>query len=106
MKRIAEEKHTVETMIRLYCRKRHGGTDGGLCPDCQTLLHYATQRLDCCRYAEAKPTCDACAVHCYKPEMREQIRQVMRYSGPRMIWYHPFMAITHVIRKIQSKRKA
>ena len=106
MKRIAEEKHTVETMIRLYCRKRHGVTDGELCPDCRTLLHYATQRLDCCRYAEAKPTCDACTVHCYKPEMREQIRQVMRYSGPRMIWYHPFMAITHVIRKIQSKRKA
>lgn len=92
MNRIADEKHTVETMIRLYCRKQHKGSSG-LCPDCQALLDYAMLRLDHCRFGEAKPTCDSCPVHCYKPDMREQIRQVMRYSGPRMILYHPVMAI-------------
>ena len=35
--------------------------------------------------------------HCYKPEMRERIRQVMRYSGPRMITKHPVAAIRHLL---------
>ena len=103
MNRIADEKHTVKTMIRLYCRKQHKGSSG-LCPDCQALLDYAMLRLDHCRFGEAKPTCDSCPVHCYKPDMREQIRQVMRYSGPRMILYHPVMAIKHVVRKLRSKK--
>ena len=105
MNRIADEKHTVETMIRLYCRKQHKGSSG-LCPDCQALLDYAMLRLDHCRFGEAKPTCDSCPVHCYKPDMREQIRQVMRYSGPRMILYNPVMAIKHVVRKLRSKKDA
>lgn len=31
--------------------------------------------------------------------MKEKIRNVMRYSGPRMILHHPIMAIRHVIDK-------
>ena len=30
-------------------------------------------------------------------EMREQIRQVMRFSGPRMLLYHPVLAVWHLI---------
>ena len=45
----------------------------------------------------AKTSCDACENHCYKPEMRERIRQVMRYSGPRMITKHPVAAIRHLL---------
>ena len=30
---------------------------------------------------EQKTFCANCKVHCYKPEMREQIRKVMRFSG-------------------------
>ncbi len=40
-----------------------------------------------------KTFCANCKVHCYKPQMREQIRQVMRFSGPRMLLYHPVLAI-------------
>ena len=29
--------------------------------------------------------------------MREKIRMVMRYSGPRMIYKHPIAAIWHMI---------
>ena len=67
-----------------------------LCPQCQTLLDYALQRLERCRFGEDKPSCTRCPVHCYKPAMREQIRQVMRYSGPRMLLHNPIMAIRHM----------
>ena len=46
---------------------------------------------------ENKTFCSNCKVHCYKPDMREQIRRVMRYSGPRMIKTHPILAIRHLI---------
>jgi hypothetical protein len=29
--------------------------------------------------------------------MREQIRTVMRYAGPRVIYAHPWLAVMHVI---------
>ncbi|MCF0196021.1 MAG: nitrous oxide-stimulated promoter family protein [Bacteroidaceae bacterium] len=100
--RIEREKHVVELMIRLYCtsgkahRKERGGTAGPvLCEECQALLDYAHARLSRCRFGEQKPSCRHCTVHCYKPEMREGIRRVMRWSGPRMLLYHPMIAIRH-----------
>ena len=37
--------------------------------------------------------------------MREKIREVMRFSGARMIFYHPALAIRHVIETKKEKRK-
>jgi hypothetical protein len=42
-------------------------------------------------------------VHCYQREIRAQVREVMRYAGPRMLLRHPILAITHLI---DGKRKA
>lgn len=96
-RRIAEEKAVVAQMIRLYCRKKEGHSR--LCPSCRELLAYAHARLDRCRYGTAKPTCKKCPVHCYRPEMKERIRTVMRWAGPRMLLYHPLAAIRHVMRE-------
>ena len=97
------EKETVSLMIRLYCRKKHGGKD--LCPDCTALDAYARQRSDKCPFMEAKTFCSNCTVHCYKKDMREKIRQVMRFSGPRMIFHHPIMATCHVIESKKEKKR-
>ena len=74
-----------------------------LCPQCQALLDYAHKRLDHCKFGEDKPSCTRCPVHCYKPAMREQIRQVMRYSGPRMLLHDPIMAIRHLWDFLRAK---
>lgn len=95
--RIEQEKAMVAEMIRMYCRKHEG--NGSLCPSCQELLEYAHSRLDRCRYGEDKPTCKRCPVHCYRPEMKERIKAVMRWSGPRMILYHPVAALKHLVRE-------
>ena len=97
------EKETVSFMIRLYCRKKHGGKT--LCPDCAALDAYARSRSDHCPFMETKTFCSNCKVHCYKPEMREKIRQVMAFSGPRMLLYHPVMAIRHVYESQKEKHK-
>lgn len=77
-------------------QRSHPG-DASLCVDCRSLLDYALMRLDRCPYGDAKPVCTKCIVHCYRPAMREQIRLVMRYSGPRMLLAHPWLALLHWI---------
>ena len=96
--RIEKEKAVVEQMIQLYCRKHEGNTQ--LCPNCKELLDYAHRRLDRCRYGEDKPTCKKCPIHCYNPVMKEKIRTVMRWSGPRMLLYNPLAAIIHLAKEI------
>ena len=91
-----KEKEVVTMMIRLYCRKVHGTKDG-LCTECERLAAYACERSDKCPFMENKTFCSNCKVHCYTPEMRKQIKRVMRFSGPRMIFYHPVMAIEHLL---------
>jgi predicted amidophosphoribosyltransferase len=93
--RMAREARTVEAMIALYCREQHGGGDG-LCAECGGLLDYARTRLDKCPYQENKTTCAKCPSHCYRPAMREQVRAVMRYAGPRMLYRHPVLALLHL----------
>ncbi|MBR5813546.1 MAG: nitrous oxide-stimulated promoter family protein, partial [Bacteroidaceae bacterium] len=55
-------------------------------------------RLEHCKFGNGKSTCQKCPVHCYKPQMRERMRAVMRWSGPRMLLYYPIDAIKHLIR--------
>lgn len=93
-KKREKEQIVVSEMITLYCRKKHGTEKGGkLCPSCQTLRAYAQERSAKCPFMEQKTFCANCKVHCYKPQMREKICEVMRFSGPRMLLYHPGMAI-------------
>ena len=98
------EKEIVSEMILIYCKKKHrNGKE--LCEECVKLDTYARMRSDKCPFMDTKTFCSNCKVHCYKPEMREKIREVMRFSGPRMIFVHPIMAIKHVIDTNREKRK-
>lgn len=107
-KKRQREQYVVEEMIQLYCRKNHSKEERQgrqMCPVCQELSNYAKLRSQKCPFMEQKTFCANCKVHCYKPEKREQIRQVMRFSGPRMILYHPILAVWHLICSKKEKRK-
>lgn len=101
---IEKERKTVQTMIKIYCKKFHG-YKSELCNECLELLEYAEERLKNCRFGKNKPTCKKCPIHCYKPTMRERIQEVMRYSGPRMIYLHPIMGIRHLFKKFKPIKK-
>ena len=91
------EKRLVSQMIALYCKKLHHTGKTGLCSECKALSDYP--------FMETKTFCSNCKVHCYKPEMRERIRKVMRFSGPRRIFSHPVVAMRHVIETKKEKRR-
>lgn len=92
----AKEKEIVTKMIKIYC-KGNKHEDNSPCSKCERLIDYANERIDNCPFMETKTFCSNCKVHCYKAEMREMIRTVMRYSGPRMLFHNPVMAIKHVV---------
>lgn len=95
---IATEQRTLIRMFSIYCRAVHGNR-GRLCGDCKELLDYSLQRLSHCIYGEGKPSCKNCPVHCYRPAEREAVKAVMRFAGPRMLWYHPVLALRHWMKK-------
>lgn len=99
MTRIEREKRVIAKMVMIYCRHKEGNAT--LCDECSELLEYAKLRLSLCPHGNAKPTCRKCTIHCYKPEKREKMRQIMRYSGPRMVFFSPLTAITHLIRELK-----
>ena len=100
-----KELQIVTLMIGKYCRGAHRTKRGELCEDCKELLSYVELRLSKCPHGDNKPFCSNCRIHCYKPDMRVKIKNVMRYSGPRMIFSHPIVATRHLIETKREKKK-
>lgn len=95
--KIETEKKVMTKMIQIYCRGQGHGEH--LCEECKKLIDYANHKLDLCKFGENKTFCSKCKIHCYNPQMRQHIKMVMRYSGPRMLFYNPIMAIKHLLQK-------
>jgi len=105
--RLRRELRTIEAMIAIWCAALHPSEDdrrSRLCADCAELVAYARLRLTRCPFGAEKPTCGNCRVHCYRPEMRERIREVMRFAGPRMLARHPYLALMHLL--VDERRPA
>jgi hypothetical protein len=83
--------------VRVFCRAKHnsgerieipaGEIASGkilLCPDCAVLVTYALEKRRKCPL-DPKPSCKNCHIHCYSKEYRARIREIMAFSGRRMI---------------------
>lgn len=102
---ISVEEKTVRAMVRIFCRDHHrGGSDEGLCKSCLELLDYAEQRLAHCPFEDKKPACSDCTIHCYRKDMRDRIKEIMRYAGPQMIFRHPVLALIHLVKRLQREK--
>ncbi|MHB9056012.1 MAG: nitrous oxide-stimulated promoter family protein [Paludibacteraceae bacterium] len=102
MSSINYEKETVTKMIHIYCWKKHGSKRNELCSECEAVNQYAQKKLDKCPFGDNKTACAKCKIHCYNNEMRERIRVIMRFSGPRMLFYAPFDYLMHIFRDLRK----
>lgn len=89
------ELHTVRLMITLY--EKHHPPMPQESDRYQRLSAYAGNRLERCHFGEDKPACKHCPIHCYQPARREEIKAIMRWSGPRMLLRHPILALRHLM---------
>lgn len=100
--RVERDQRVLVRFIHLYCDHRHRdvvkepfslpGHDAAapgrrpivLCRPCRKLLAHALVKRARCPL-DPKPACKHCPVHCYHPTYRQKIRDVMRYSGRRLV---------------------
>jgi len=94
---LEREIKTVRIMIEMFCKHHHHRDE--LCEGCKKLSDYAQNKIRKCTFGANKPVCTECTIHCFKPAMRSQIREVMRFAGPRMTFKHPVLALHHLFRK-------
>lgn len=87
------EKELLALMISIYEKDHH--------QDLSKLKEYAFKRIDCCPRKEEKTFCSSCPIHCYQKIYREQIKEVMKYSGKRMLFKQPIITIKHLINTIK-----
>lgn len=107
-KKREEEQKIVTLMVEVYCRRKHRKEwekGDKLCSDCQKLRDYACLRTQKCPFMETKTFCSACKVHCYAPDQKDKIKEVMRTAGPWMLLYHPILAVRHAIITLKNIRK-
>ncbi len=85
--------------VRLYCARQHTDQTEAtlapdlvdicrkglhLCPECRDLVEHALKKRRNCPL-DPKPSCKQCHIHCYSREYRAKIREIMAFSGKRMI---------------------
>ena len=82
--KLEKDMRVLATFIGCYCRGKHGSRKGEFCPDCAELLNYARLKRQKCPL-DPKPSCKHCPIHCYGKSQRAGIREVMAYSGRRLL---------------------
>ena len=121
---VRKDTRLLGDFAAIYCRGRHAGverkqlvSDGAslgvygaksprICVECAALLAYAEQRRAYCP-KDPKPFCSHCDTHCYNPHMRELMRDVMRYAGPRsFLRGHAIDGVMHAIEGLRAKKEA
>jgi hypothetical protein len=102
--RFVREEKTFRHMAAIYCHHHHSGNR--VCDKCEQLVQYVIERVNLCPYGDEKPVCGKCQTHCYDPAMRQDVRKVMMFAGPRMIMHHPMLAIRHCIDAIKTPKSS
>ncbi len=96
------EGRTIRVMVEIYCRDHHD-CQSPPCADCCELVDYAIAKVKKCPLQEKRTTCGKCEIHCYQPAMKKMIKEVMRYSGPRMLKTHPLLTARHMLKAMSKE---
>jgi hypothetical protein len=85
------------SFVRVYCGAKHeaearvdvglkeiSGRETLLCRECAEVLEHALEKRRICPL-KPKPSCRNCHIHCYGKDYRARIREIMAFSGRRMI---------------------
>lgn len=106
-RRRLREMKVISQMVAMYCAGHHSSDartaqahcGEEVCESCAAIDAYAVARTQRCRQMDHKTTCEECGNHCYGQAERDEIRKIMRWSGPRMLTKHPIAALRHVLRR-------
>jgi hypothetical protein len=99
---VERDLKVVARFIDVYCRHQHPdsnkspirlkthdvaricGKPVSLCAECRKLLAHAFVKRTHCPL-DPKPMCKKCPDHCYAPRYAQRMREVMKFSGRRLV---------------------
>jgi hypothetical protein len=96
-KHLKKDIRLIGKFVEVYCAGRHGSTrrnrfplpgrlgERRLCSDCYEFMAYAMAKRMKCPLESEKPSCKACQIHCYTADQREKVREIMAYSGRKLM---------------------
>ena len=95
-----EDLKVLIRFVEVYCGLKHKGSSfpytalppelrrrgkhPDLCPDCAALVEHGIEKRIKCPL-NPKPSCKKCRVHCYSKEYRDKVREIMAFSGRKLI---------------------
>ena len=98
--KVDEDIRVLREFIQIYCDTKHKDrlktreNNTNLCSECHDTLNYSSLRREYCPL-DPKPMCKNCEIHCYKPEYRQRIKEIMRHSGIMLIRHGRLDLIFH-----------
>jgi len=112
--KLINDLKTLAKFIEVYCDGHHDDADREsvklkthnlkeltdkqprLCPDCQKLLAHALVKRTICPM-DPKPQCKHCPNHCYRPNYRQKIQEVMKYAGRKLAMHGRVDYLLHLL---------
>ena len=93
------EMKTIRAMIAIYCQDHHHVAAGSCAMRARRCSSMLRPDLANARGVTRNPCVPTARSIAIKPAMRDQVRQVMRYAGPKMLLRHPLLAVSHLLQK-------
>ena len=87
----------IGKFVEVYCGGKHGALERSpfplpedlgvrrICPECAAFMEYAVSKRIKCPLEAEKPSCKHCRIHCYGRQQRDKVREIMAYSGRRLM---------------------
>jgi len=100
----------IGKFVEVYCSGKHPEMEKSplmlpenlgrrrICSECASFMNYAVERRLKCPLEAEKPSCKKCRIHCYAGEQRAKVKEIMAYSGRRLmmrgrvdyVWHYYF----------------
>lgn len=77
--------------------------EASLCDECLNLALKAQIHTQHCVRMQEKSFCHLCPKSCYSKQDLKQISAMMKYSGKKIILYHPILALKYIYYIIKSR---
>ena len=101
--KVDKDRRTLEAIGQIYCTAHHADAPkdaAGLCSSCRETVDRTLARTVACPNGH-EGNCQDCEIHCQRGEAQERIREMMRYSAPRMTFRHPLMTAEYLRKKLR-----
>jgi hypothetical protein len=93
----------LQEKVNRFSKKYPGWKHLELCPQCFEMVVRAEKHASRCPHMAYKTFCHSCPLPCYSKSHLEEIAQMMRFSGPRLMLHNPLIALRYIREAVKAR---